>query len=181
MLVVGPSGAGKDTLIGGARLACAEDATVVFPRRVVTRPSSTAEDHDSLNLEDFNHAVANGAFALWWDAHGHRYGIPRSVDDDVRSGRTVVCNVSRAIVTVARRRYAIVSVVLVTAPQQVLETRLASRERQSDGDLERRIVRSAELGPAFEADVVIQNVAHPSAGIRRLLSVIRDPGILIIG
>src|SRR6185295_15951480 len=36
VLVVGPSGAGKDTLIAGARAACRDDATVVFPRRVVT-------------------------------------------------------------------------------------------------------------------------------------------------
>jgi ribose 1,5-bisphosphokinase len=180
VLVVGPSGAGKDTLISGARLACTEDETVVFPRRVVTRPSSTAEDHDSIDLEDFNRATANGAFALWWDAHGHRYGIPRSVNDDIRAGRTVVCNVSRSIVNLARARYAIASVVLITAPQHVLEARLASRERPSDGDLERRIARSVDSGLSCEADFVIQNVAPPSVGIRRLISVIRDPGILVI-
>ena len=37
VLVVGPSGAGKDTLLGLARTACAEDGNIVFPRRVVTR------------------------------------------------------------------------------------------------------------------------------------------------
>ena len=37
VLVVGPSGAGKDTLIARARTACRDDRTVVFPRRIVTR------------------------------------------------------------------------------------------------------------------------------------------------
>ena len=40
VVVVGPSGAGKDTLIGLARALCANDARVVFPRRIVTRSPS---------------------------------------------------------------------------------------------------------------------------------------------
>src|SRR3569833_150302 len=46
-LVVGPSGAGKDTLIGGAREALAGDDRFVFVRRIVTRAGNSAEDHDS--------------------------------------------------------------------------------------------------------------------------------------
>lgn len=38
VLVVGPSGAGKDTVLTLARDACR--GTVLFPRRVVTRPAS---------------------------------------------------------------------------------------------------------------------------------------------
>lgn len=45
VLVVGPSGAGKDTLLGLAKTALAEDHDVVFPRRIVTREASAAEDN----------------------------------------------------------------------------------------------------------------------------------------
>ena len=76
VLVVGPSGAGKDTLIAHARAACRQDATVVFPRRAVTRPASAFEDNECLSEADFRQAEANGAFAFWWSAHGHMYGIP---------------------------------------------------------------------------------------------------------
>jgi ribose 1,5-bisphosphokinase len=179
VLVVGPSGAGKDTLIAGARAACASDPTVVFPRRLITRLSTASEDHDTLSEEAFGQAVAAGDFALWWAAHGHRYGIPSSIDADMRSGRTVVCNVSRTVLGLARQRYVSVTVVLVTAPPKVLEARLAGRGRASDGDLADRIGRSASPEVSAEADVEIQNVGRVEIGVRRLLNAIRDPGIFV--
>jgi ribose 1,5-bisphosphokinase len=175
VLVVGPSGAGKDTLIDGARQACAGDGTVAFPRRVITRPASVFEDHDTMNCEAFDQATAAGTFALWWEAHGNRYGIPLAIEDDIRAGRTVVCNVSRTIVDAARGRYANVAVVLITTPQRILQARLASRERGSDGTLTRRIARTAELARSCRHDFVIRNVGPRAVGIRRLLKVIRDP------
>jgi ribose 1,5-bisphosphokinase len=130
VLVVGPSGAGKDTLIARARAACRGDTTVVFPARVVTRPPSIFEDNEFMPPSAFEQAAANGAFAIWWSAHGHMYGIPLAVDFDIEAGRTVVCNVSRAVVGAVRERYANVVTVLVTAPREVLGTRLAARARE---------------------------------------------------
>lgn len=173
VLVVGPSGAGKDTLISGARAAAVGDASLVFPRRVVTRPPSAAEDHATLAAPAFARAAAAGAFALWWQAHGHGYGIPASIDDHIRLGRTVVCNVSRTVVDLARRRYSAVTVAAITAPEDLLRSRLAARQRATDGDIARRLERSAAVEQLFTADVVIRNVARPEAGIRRLLGVIR--------
>src|SRR5262249_51134173 len=180
VLVVGPSGAGKDTLINGARAACADDPSVVFPRRVVTRSPAGAEGHDTVCAEAFDRMVADRGFALWWHAHGNRYGIRSSIDDDIRCGRTVVCNVSRTVVGSARERYGCVAVVLVSAPRRVLEARLASRARPGDGDILQRIVRSAELEQSEEPDFVIRNVGRPEVGIRRVLNVIRDPGFFVI-
>jgi ribose 1,5-bisphosphokinase len=166
VLVVGPSGAGKDTLIAGARAACADNPTVIFPRRVVTRHSTTDEEHDSISEETFRHAVASDTFSLWWEAHGHCYGLPRSLDAEIRNGRTVVCNVSRTILGFARRRYAAVTVVLVTAPLHVLTERLAGRGRTSDGQIQDRIA--------------IRNVGRPETGIRRLLNVVSESGFVLI-
>jgi ribose 1,5-bisphosphokinase len=177
VLVVGPSGAGKDTLIAGARAACSGDASVVFPRRAITRPSTSDEEHDTISEEMFRRAVAAGEFALWWEAHGHCYGLPGSIDTDIRDRKTVVCNVSRTILGLARRRYAAVVVVLVTAPGDILAARLSRRSRTSDGSLQERIGRSAAVGRDVDADVVIHNVGQPEAGIERLLQAVRDSEI----
>jgi ribose 1,5-bisphosphokinase len=64
----------------------------------VTRATTKAEDHDSLDDAGFERARADGAFAFWWPAHGLRYGILHSVEDDIRAGLTVICNVSCGVV-----------------------------------------------------------------------------------
>jgi ribose 1,5-bisphosphokinase len=178
VLVVGPSGAGKDTLIACARAACHGDARVIFPKRIVTRPPSLFEDNEFMSEAAFEHAAANGAFAFWWRAHGHLYGIPLAVDFDIEAGRTAVCNVSRTVVGAARARYANVVAVLVTAPADVLGARLAARERASDGPVAERMKR-VELSPdQLQPDVIIDNVGEPEFGARKLLDAVYATGVL---
>ena len=86
-LGVGPSGAGKDTLIGLAQAACADDSGIVFPRRVVTREASSFEDNEQVSLDAFRQALARGDFTIHWEAHGHCYALPRAIDEDIRAGR----------------------------------------------------------------------------------------------
>jgi ribose 1,5-bisphosphokinase len=173
ILVVGPSGAGKDTLIAGARATCAGDASVIFPRRVITRTATASEAHDTVSDEAFRQTAAAGGFALWWEAHGLCYGIPAAIDADIRARRTIVCNVSRTITAPARARYAAVAVVHVTAPPEILQARLAARERGSDGELTKRMARSLVAERGLDTNVMIENVGTPAIGIRRLVEVIR--------
>jgi ribose 1,5-bisphosphokinase len=173
VLLVGPSGAGKDTLIAHVRAATREDERVSIPRRVITRASDDAEDHDTLTDVAFDQAIVEGAFAVWWSAHGHRYGIPVTAEDAIRAGRTVVCNVSRSVVRSLRERFSTVTVVLITAPVDILETRLAARGRVSDGDLAKRIARSQTIDAEAAADVVIANVGTVQVAAAQLLEVVR--------
>jgi ribose 1,5-bisphosphokinase len=171
VLVVGPSGAGKDTLINLARAACAGDSGIVFPRRVVTREASSSEDNEQLAPDAFRQALARGDFAMHWEAHGHRYGLPRALADDVRAGRTVVVNVSRTVIDTMRRTYADVVVVLVTAPPDVLAQRLAMRARGSDGQIETRLSRAVEDA---SPDATIVNIGDAQDHARRLVEIIRS-------
>ena len=168
--VVGPSGAGKDTLLGLAQAACAEDSSVVFPRRVVTRASTASEDNEELGLDVFREALTRGDFAMHWEAHGHHYGLRRAIDDDVRAGRSVVVNASRTVIDAARRVYAHVVVIAVTAPPDVLAERLKMRARASDGRVEDRLHRAVD---AATPDVTILNVGRPEDHARRLVRAIK--------
>lgn len=166
VLVVGPSGAGKDTLLGAAQQMLASDSVVMFPRRTVTRQASAFENNEAITPADFDRAVENGAYALWWRAHGQGYGISRAIDDEIRLGRTVVINVSRTILAEARRKYQRACVVLITAPAKVLAERLAARKRDSDGDLGKRLQRAAL--ETDDADLVISNVGTIEDNARKL-------------
>jgi ribose 1,5-bisphosphokinase len=170
ILVIGPSGAGKDTLIGLARAACADDDRVVFPRRVVTREASAFEDNEQMSLEAFRQALARGDFAVHWEAHGHCYALPRAIDDDIRAGRTVVANVSRTVVGTMRRAYADVVVVSITAPPEILGQRLAARARGSDGELAGRLHRAVDDAVP---DVTIVNVGSAEHHAREFVRVIK--------
>jgi ribose 1,5-bisphosphokinase len=172
VVVVGPSGAGKDTLIAQARARLARDPACVFPLRLVTRAASAAEDHLTISEGDFARAVSHGDFAFWWEAHGLKYALPASIDDDIRAGHRVVCNVSRGIVAALRLRYARLLVVLVTAPADVLADRLATRSRASDGDLAQRLGRGAPAPAEFAPDHVIENVGDIADGVTRLVAAI---------
>lgn len=171
VLVVGPSGAGKDTLLGLAKIACAGDRNIVFPRRVVTREASLAEDNEQLSLDAFRQAVARDEFAMHWEAHGHRYGLPRAIEDDIRQGRTVVVNVSRTVVEALRRAYADVVVIAVTAPPDILAERLAIRARGSDGKIEQRLGRAVDETGAL--DITIHNVGNAQEHAERLVGIVK--------
>ena len=173
--VVGPSGAGKDTLIDYARKALSDEAGVEFVRRVITRPcDGETEDHDSLTAEAFEDALEAGAFALAWGAHGLRYALPASAGFAVAQGRVAVANVSRAVIAALRDRYAKVVVVEITAPPDVLAARLAARGRETGGAVEARLGRTNYRDNSLNPDLRIDNSGDRSAAGERLVAAIRE-------
>lgn len=165
VLVVGPSGAGKDTLIDAARQVLRDDPRIRFARRVITRPAEAGgEAHEEATQEDF----ATRRFALAWMAHGLLYGIPEAMADDVIAGRVVVANVSRAVIAEAAARFS-VRVIEVTAPPAVLAARLAARGREDAAARDARLARTVPL-PADVPMETVLNDASPAEGAARFLA-----------
>ena len=173
ILVVGPSGAGKDTLLNGVREALGEHHAMRFVRRVITRPGDLGEEaHESVSEQAFELREQVGDFALSWRAHGLRYGIPADISMDLARGRVVIANVSRAVVAEAAARFP-VAVIEVTAPADVLAARLAERGRETVDDVARRLSRDIEL-PVPVSRLSVVNDGTREAGVARLLAAIRE-------
>ncbi|HSO48775.1 MAG TPA: phosphonate metabolism protein/1,5-bisphosphokinase (PRPP-forming) PhnN [Rhizobiaceae bacterium] len=142
--VVGPSGAGKDSLIRHAQSAFASNDRLMFVRRTVTRQADPgAEDHDSMSAGDFDAAEAAGAFAATWRAHGLAYGIPVAALDHVQQGGIAIANCSRGALPAIREKFGELVVIHVTAPPEVLAKRIAARGREPAAEIEARVRREA--------------------------------------
>mgnify|MGYP000017316183 FL=1 len=167
--VVGPSGAGKDTLMGGARAALAQDTRFRFVRRAITRPAEAGgEDHEALNAGAFAARQEAGGFALFWEAHGLSYGIPRDIEADLAARRVVIANLSRAVLAEAGARYRL-RVLQITAPIKVLAARLAARGREAPADIAARLKREVTLPAGLDVESV-SNDADVAEGVARVLA-----------
>ncbi len=168
VLVCGPSGAGKDSVIAWAREALAPYKHICFAPRLVTRPSLAGSEHEEISPGTMQGLRERGALAWEWQAHGHQYAIRAEYARRVEAGEVVVVNGSREHAgSLAGRRD--VRCVLVTAPPAVVQQRLLARGREPAAAVSRRMARNGAL-PQLRADHVI----HNDAGLEAAGSALRD-------
>lgn len=174
VLVVGPSGAGKDSIIAGAAGVLRDEMRLVFARRLITRPAEAGgEDHIALSPAEFAARREAGALLLHWRAHGLDYGLPGELAAALAGGRSVVANVSRTVIAETRQRLAPVMVVAITASPETLAARLAARSREGAADIESRL-RRAGAWPPDQAGVVIDNDGALDPAVARFVTLLRE-------
>ncbi len=173
VLVVGPSGAGKDTLIGAARDRLGACSGFLFPNRFITRgPDPGGEPHEPVTPAEFEALEQAGAFCMTWSAHGLSYGIPSTVLSALARGRHAVLNLSRRRIPLAREVFGRTAVISVTAPVSVLAERLALRGRETREEIEERL-STAVLPPLQGMDVqVLNNDGSVDDGISAFLAIL---------
>lgn len=169
--VVGPSGAGKDTLMAEAKRR-RPDLHIV--RRVITRPEDAGgEPFEGVSVDEFQRRKARDAFALDWEAHGLHYGIPRDIDRAISEGRNVLFNGSRGVLGQAWEEFPGLTVILVTASVPVLAERLATRGRESREDIAQRLARAAYEIPYGPPIRVVENDGELDQAVRSFLAVLQ--------
>ena len=180
--VVGPSGAGKDSLLLWLRQHTPDSARVHWARRTIDRPNSTepgAENHESVDAAGFERLLANAELAMHWDANTHRYGIRQSELTQLSdSDGCVIVNGSRAHLPMVARDYPGLTVLHITATPAVLRERLLARGRESVQAVEARMLRHIALDiPAGCALVEIGNDSTLDEAGQQLLAKLRTLGL----
>ncbi|MDY8109904.1 phosphonate metabolism protein/1,5-bisphosphokinase (PRPP-forming) PhnN [Fulvimarina sp. 2208YS6-2-32] len=175
--VVGPSGAGKDTLIRRACERFESDSRFVFARRVVTRAANEdAEDHDTLDPQRFEAWEAAGRFCLTWRAHGLAYGVPSTHQADMANGACVIANLSRHSIAPALASMERVAAITVTAPQDVLVERIVARGREDRQSASERVARRGpgELPDGLVGHWTVDNSGAVDVASRRFCAVLEE-------
>jgi len=141
---MGPSGAGKDSLLAWLRQQLSAQAPVHFARRTIDRPvHADGEQHESIPTAEFHAHAARNAFALHWSANSLHYGIRHAELEALQREHWVFVNGSRAYLPTALERFPNLTVLHITASTGVLRQRLLSRGRESPEMVEARVQRAA--------------------------------------
>ncbi|WP_234906018.1 phosphonate metabolism protein/1,5-bisphosphokinase (PRPP-forming) PhnN [Affinirhizobium pseudoryzae] len=174
VVVVGPSGAGKDTLIDYIRRALSDRTDVHFVQRTITRPAEAGgEDHVPATEAEFLALRSAGHFCVDWPAHGLLYGIPTAVCDVLQRGGLAIANGSRSALPHFAAAFPKLLVVNIVATPDVLAERLKARGRETETDIAARLRRSEEFTiPSSYACVTIDNSGDLTDAGDALLSVL---------
>ncbi len=168
--VVGPSGAGKDSLIDGARQQL-DPAQFIFAKRTITRPAeSGGEAHQACTQAEFALLERQGKFLITWQAHDLSYGLPSTLLEALADGQHVIANGSRAMVAQLNERVPNLVVIEIGAPPEILAQRLAQRGRESAGDVAKRLARKTEPYPEGTRVLRVTNDRTPAIGVSRFLA-----------
>lgn len=155
--IIGPSGCGKDSLMSYARKQMAGNPHVVFAHRYITRAATAGgENHVALTEDEFAARVQAGLFAMHWASHHCRYGIGSEINTWLAKGCNVVMNGSREHLPHAMKSYPELMPVWIEVSPEVLAERLRARGRESEEEINERLVRAAAYR-ASSRNLVIHN------------------------
>ncbi|HKY01321.1 MAG TPA: phosphonate metabolism protein/1,5-bisphosphokinase (PRPP-forming) PhnN [Burkholderiales bacterium] len=178
--VVGPSGAGKDTLLRLARESLDGSVNLVFAHRYITRPHQDKnENHVALSDKEFTMRAARGCFAMQWDSHGYSYGVGVEIQEWLASGLCVVVSGSREYLPEALKRFPDLTLIWVSAPAVLLRERLYTRGREEGAAIQQRLARAQTYAvPSRPPDLLLDNSGAPEAAARELATYLREQCLL---
>lgn len=169
--VVGPSGAGKDSVMEGLAIA---DPTLHLVRRTITRaPELGGEDYDAISVEKFNEMSAAGHFAVHWGAHDLQYGIPASIRTVLAGGQDCLANFSRSALVAGDAAFAHFCVLNITARPKTLAARLAARGRESEAQIAKRLAQATKPLPDGLRVMTVSNDGALDVTIAQAMSLLQ--------
>jgi guanylate kinase len=161
LVVTGPSGAGKGTLIKQLlQRVPGLEVSVSATTREQRPGEQNGREYWFLSPDEFERRVQGGEFleSVTY-VSGHRYGTLRSeVDRIAANGSTALLELETDGALRVRRQVPGAVTIFISAPASELERRLTERATESDGEIGERVeLARKQLAQASEFDHVVEN------------------------
>jgi guanylate kinase len=185
LVLAGPSGVGKGTIVGSLREHVPTLWISVSYTTRLPRPGEVdGKDYRFVTRAEFEALRDAGGFLEWFEVFGDLKGTPRGpVEEHLAAGVDVLLEIDVQGALKVREVFPDAVLVFVKPPSpEELRRRLASRGTESPADLERRLAAAAaEEAQAFRFDEVVVNddlrrVVGEVAGILSGSSREEEPG-----
>lgn len=177
VVITGPSGVGKGTLIRALRDRIPELELSVSATTRKPRPGEHhGTDYWFLERDEFDRKVGEGGFVEWAEYSGNRYGTLRSeLELRVAAGRPVLLEIEVQGARQVRETMPEALQIFIAPPSaETLRTRLIGRGTDDPSQIERRLaVAEEELSAQSEFGHVVVNDRLEDA-IDELTALVRD-------
>ena len=167
IVVSGPSGAGKDTLIQAALEAIPELALIASATTREPREGEVdGRDHVFLSRDEFERWIEEDRLLEWAEYSGNLYGTPKhSVEELLDRGRSVILRIELQGARQIKERRPDASMVFVRAPSlEETRRRLESRATETSESVESRMATAIkEVAARDEFDYEVVNADREQA------------------
>jgi guanylate kinase len=161
LVLAGPSGVGKGTIVDGLRARHPELWESVSYTSRARRPREVeGQDYRFVTREEFEKLRDAGGFLEWFEVFGDLKGTPRApVEEHLAAGDDVLLEIDVQGALKVREMFPEAVLVFVKPPSpEELRQRLESRGTETPEDLDRRLAAAAaEEAQAGEFDAVVVN------------------------
>jgi len=147
IVISGPSGAGKTTLI---RKVIQKIPTLTFSVSATTRPIREGEiesiDYFFVSSEEFSDLIRNDAFIEWAKVHGNLYGtLKNQIKELIEKGKNIVLDIDEQGANQIKKKEIPALFIYILPPSlKELKKRLKERDTEHIKEMDRRLQSAKE-------------------------------------
>lgn len=174
LVISGPSGVGKDTIIDRWKeLDSRVQRVVAYTTRKPREGEKNGVAYHFVSREEFDRMAAEGAFLEFKEVHGNGYATPfRDLEALIAAGKIAILKIDVQGAEEARKKIPhLVTIFLLPPSWEELERRIRGRNTEDEATIEKRLRNAKqELAEADEYDyrIINEDVEQTVAKIREL-------------
>ncbi len=161
IIVVGPSGVGKSTLVDKAKAEFAQlFDTTTYTTRTMRKGESEGNPYHFVSENRFHELIEQDFFVEWAHVHNKMYGTPRhQIDEAISAGRVVIMDVDVQGARTFKEKYPTAFSIFVLPPSlDELRHRIKKRDKMDGAELDLRLENARkEIAQAKQFNIQIVN------------------------